>query len=186
MIEQKLVSERPTNYGSMERVRLYDLTSEQLRSAGEQKQVYTSFPFFNDLINLAIGQVKAVFNQEMLAPPASQTRLKHILDNFVHRTQDNESSPLLPPMIRALTASELTDDNSRVFVSLAEAALEDLELNTMSDAVKHDFIFVLHCSLSVLEGVEKSKVMRFIKRFEATLPEEVSLSSDVRGRRMSL
>lgn len=174
MKEQKLLTKNPTNYGSMGRVRLFDLTDEQIRATGEQKQVYTSFPFFNDVINLAVGQMKALCNQEVLTPPATKIRLDQILNNAKQPTKDNESDSHLPPLIRALRVPELTEENSRAFVLQAEFVSFDLDLETMSDAVKHDFIFVLKCGLSVLEGVEKDKVIKCIGRFETALKKEQS------------
>ncbi|GEM_PF-5083242 len=181
MNEQKLLTGNPTNYGSMGRVRLFNLTDEQVRAAGEQKQVYTSHPFVNDLITLAVGQVKALCNQEVLTPPATQTRLNQILNN--------PSDVHLRRLIRTFRVSELTEESSGDFVLFAEYLSLDLDYETMSDAVKRDFIFVLNCSLSVLEGVDKNKVIDCIERFEKMLKKEQSaevVSADVVSRGMSL
>lgn len=156
------------SYGATEEARSYDSRKKQEKEAKlvGGNQTYTSFPFFNSLITLAVSQAQALCNQEFLAKPAATQNLQEILNNAKSPTKENESHPLIPSLINALLAPQLYDDNRRIFVTLAETVSAELASSKMSDAVKRDILFILKEGLSVLEGVERDKVQGCIKQFE--------------------
>lgn len=85
----------------------------------------------------------------------------------------SNSDPRLASLVRVITAVEISEETNRIFVSLVSEAVKKLQDGKLTDHVIDDYIFVLKCGLSILEGRDKLQMMRAIKMFESAQRSEL-------------